>query len=146
MEIGRDDLPEEINEKIILLFRPHIQNLLRMCGFKLAKTERSKRIIPIPHIENGADLEQRILQSKIIVVPLKDFPSDLQTFDTELSPAVSVSINAATNSAVTGSTPINSAVASTSEISATRTLNYRRMTELYRDTESDEEEEDLTSK
>ncbi|XP_025833281.1 uncharacterized protein LOC112905330 [Agrilus planipennis] len=77
LEIGREESSVEIMENIISLFNSHIQNLLRMCGFKLAKSDRSKRIHRIGDFQDGADLESKILQSKIIILPEKDFPCDL---------------------------------------------------------------------
>ena len=51
--------------------------MLRMCGIVLAKVQQYKRIIRIGHFDTGLDLEAEIGQSKIIILPLKDFPNDL---------------------------------------------------------------------
>lgn len=48
-----------------------------MCGFRLGKVERTKKIILIKDIQDGADLEKKLVQSKIVILPLNDFPNDL---------------------------------------------------------------------
>lgn len=81
LEISRDSLFEEIKEDIISLFVPHIQNLLRMCGFKFGRVEKSKRIILLGDVEDGTHLENQLLQSKIIMLPLNDFPNNLPVIE-----------------------------------------------------------------
>lgn len=48
-----------------------------MCGFQLGKKERTKQITLIKDIYDGTDLENKLAQSKIVILPLNDFPSDL---------------------------------------------------------------------
>lgn len=48
-----------------------------MCGFRLRKVERTKKIILIKDIQDGADLEKKLVQNKIVILPLNDFPNDL---------------------------------------------------------------------
>lgn len=48
-----------------------------MCGFRLGKVEKTKKIILIKDIQDGADLEKKLVQSKIVILPLNDFPNDL---------------------------------------------------------------------
>lgn len=88
LEIERDSSVDDIKKDIILLFRPHIQNLLRMCGFKLERVEKTKKIVHLRDIQNGTDLENKLLQSKIIVLPLNDFPDNLPIIE---EPDLSVS-------------------------------------------------------
>ncbi|XP_077282252.1 uncharacterized protein LOC143908460 [Temnothorax americanus] len=76
LEIQRDSSCEEIKTSIIILFHPHIQHMLRMCGIVIARMQQNKKIIRIS-FDNGSDLETEIGQSKIVVLPLKDFPNDL---------------------------------------------------------------------
>lgn len=77
LEIQRGSSCEEIKKNIILLFHPHIQHMLRMCGIEIAKMQQNKRIIRIVSFDNGSDLEAEMGQSKIVVLPLKDFSNDL---------------------------------------------------------------------
>jgi len=48
-----------------------------MCGFRLGKVERTKKITLLKDIQDGTDLEKKLLQSKIVILPLNDFPNDL---------------------------------------------------------------------
>lgn len=48
-----------------------------MCGFRLRKIEKSKKITLLKDIQDGADLETKLVQNKIIILPLNDFPNDL---------------------------------------------------------------------
>lgn len=73
----KDSSCEEIKKSIIFLFHSHIQHMLRMCGIAIAKMQQNKRIIRIVSFDNGSDLEAEMGQSKIVVLPLKDFPNDL---------------------------------------------------------------------
>lgn len=77
LEIQRDSSCEEIKKDIILLFHPHIQHMLRMCGITIAKVQQNKKITRIVNFDNGTDLEAQIGQSTIVILPLKDFPNDL---------------------------------------------------------------------
>lgn len=77
LEIQKDSSCEEIKKNIILLFHPHIQHMLRMCGIEIAKMQQNKRIIRIVSFDNGSDLEAEMGQSKIVVLPLKAFSNDL---------------------------------------------------------------------
>lgn len=77
LEIERDCCCEEIKRNIILIFHPHIQHMLRMCGIEIAKIQQNKRIIRIGNFDNGSDLETQLGQSKIVILPMKDFPNDL---------------------------------------------------------------------
>lgn len=81
LEIERDRLFDDIKEDIISLFRPNIQNLLRMCGFKLGKVEKSKKIVHLGDIEDGTQLENQLMQSKLIILPLNDFPDNLPVIE-----------------------------------------------------------------
>ncbi|KAF5300811.1 hypothetical protein FQR65_LT19312 [Abscondita terminalis] len=47
----------QITDSIYLLYPTHIQNLLRMCGFNLAKCNRVKKISVMENIEDATDLE-----------------------------------------------------------------------------------------
>lgn len=156
LEIGRAESLEEITEKIIFLFHPHIQNLLRMCGFKLARADRSKRISPILNVTNGSDLERKIMQSKVIVMPLKDFPSDLPAVDdhdspvpesstTDSSPISPVSTNSAIPSISTNSTflPLTSSAVTPSTFThfTGPSYNTNRFAVTYREAESEEDDE-----
>lgn len=77
LEIDRDRLYDEIKEDIISLFHPHIQHLLRMCGFKLGRIDKLKKIVLLGDIEDGTHLENQLKQSKIVILPLNDFPDNL---------------------------------------------------------------------
>lgn len=48
-----------------------------MCGFRLGKIEKSKKITLLKDIQGRADLENKLVQNKIIILPLNDFPNDL---------------------------------------------------------------------
>lgn len=59
------------------IFPNEIKTLLTMCGFNLARLDRSKRIYMLHNVENGTDLEGKLEQSKLIVLPINDFPNNL---------------------------------------------------------------------
>lgn len=52
-----------------------------MCGFKLGKIEKSKKIHFLEDIKDGNDLENQLKQSKIIILPLNDFPDNLPVIE-----------------------------------------------------------------
>lgn len=43
----------------------------------MGKVERTKKITLLKDIQDGTDLEKKLLQSKIVILPLNDFPNDL---------------------------------------------------------------------
>lgn len=76
-------LIHDIKESIILLYRPNIQSLLTMCGFKLGKLTKCRKIELLTNIHDGTDLENSLKQSTLVVLPLNDFPDDLPLFETD---------------------------------------------------------------
>ncbi|KAF5297523.1 hypothetical protein FQR65_LT19708 [Abscondita terminalis] len=79
MEIFRTATLDVIKEQLLELFPENIQQLLRMSGFILCRCTKSKRLEPLNVNNNftGQDLENSLGQSKIIIKPLRDFPSNL---------------------------------------------------------------------
>lgn len=146
----------EIKEDIILLARPHIQNLLRMCGFKLGKVEKSKRITLLGDIQDGSDLENQLLQSKIVVLPLNDFPDNLPIIEEQNRSSPRTGRNSSThlietndrdNSNTIGVNQISSNISLSTSQSArtnrlslrlTRIQNTQRVEEECNESEDDE--------
>ncbi|XP_039305557.1 uncharacterized protein LOC120357855 [Solenopsis invicta] len=62
-----------------------------MCGFQLGKIERSKQITLLKDIRDGSDLENKLIQSKIVILPLNDFPNDLPLVEHDCSSQASTS-------------------------------------------------------
>ncbi|CAH0552833.1 unnamed protein product [Brassicogethes aeneus] len=81
IEIYRTASIEEIMDDIVVLYPPNVQNLLMMCGFRIGRMDKSKRISCIVDVANGQELEEKLMQSKIIVLPNNDFPSDLPVIE-----------------------------------------------------------------
>lgn len=81
LEIERDRPFGEIKEDIILLFHPHIQNLLRIYDFRLGRVEKSKKIAILGDIQGGTDLENQLMQSKIIILSLNNFLDNLPVIE-----------------------------------------------------------------
>ncbi|CAH0560535.1 unnamed protein product [Brassicogethes aeneus] len=80
LTVFRNSTLDDIKESIIRLYPPHIQQLLDMCGFRLYRLGKSKKITIIPDTEitTGDDLENKLQQNRLVILPANDFPCDLQ--------------------------------------------------------------------
>lgn len=64
----------------------------------IGKEERTKKITLLKGIQDGTDLEKKLFQSKIVLLPLNNFPNDLsfvednsfsvQTNDTSINSSI----------------------------------------------------------
>lgn len=56
-----------------------------MCGFKIGRSEKSRKLTIISDIVDGSMLEIEIAQGKIVLLPKRDFPDDLPILQTNQS-------------------------------------------------------------
>lgn len=112
-----------------------------MCGFTIAKTEKCRKLVLLISIDNGADLERKLKQSKLVVMPLRDFPSDLPILiDNDQGRTLSTSLSSTSSSLSTSTSPLST---STSSLYTSPNIMYNRsrLQEAITDLESDEEDE-----
>ncbi|XP_033212162.1 uncharacterized protein LOC117169765 [Belonocnema kinseyi] len=142
LEIDRNSLMEEIKESIIRLHPRYIQDLLRMCGFKLAKLDMKKMIVYLPHVEDGVELEKELRQSKIVVLPKNDFPTHLPLINAQ-PPSQTITISNSSHVPARNST---SAIVTTNDrVQRTRRVHFLHPVEQVEDFEDSDADEDTAA-